>query len=160
MPLKLMGSSAFVAAPPDDAQSLRGLLDAVGMAKVVVIHDGQAAWRLLCENPAVDLVIIHGNLLPDSGLGLVSRLRRNGAASWRWLPVLMVGPVENLPETVTARLAGINEVLALPIVPRLFYEKLIAILSDRESLHSYAGPERRTFDDPGYEGPERRIGYL
>jgi two-component system, chemotaxis family, chemotaxis protein CheY len=159
MPLKLMGSSALVAAPPEDAQVLRGLLDAVGMVQVFPAHDGQQAWRKLIGDEPVDLAIVHLDLLPDSGLGLIDRLRRLGPAERQWLPVLLVGAQDRLPNVVTARLAGINEVLSMPIVPRLFYERLVAILSDREGLHRYVGSDRRFAEDPGYEGPERRVGY-
>lgn len=98
------------------------------------------------------MFVIDTSVIGSSGHEFVKWLRRDGLGSNRFAPVLVVTGHTQISRVQAARDSGANFVLAKPLTPASFLQRIQWLARDRRTFidcPAYAGPERRfKFDGP------------
>lgn len=128
---------------------LRGLLEALGVARIRETADGEAAFAAIRER-APDLLITDYGMHPVNGAELIRLVRRHEDSPDRFLPVIMVTAYSDGELLGLARDAGANEILRKPVSPAALLAHMVAVLDNPRPFirtREYFGPERRRRDD-------------
>jgi two-component system chemotaxis response regulator CheY len=137
---------------------VRTLLIGFGIRQVFEAEDGAAALELFEQNNP-DIIITDWVMPIIDGLEMVQMIRRPNGNVNPFVPIIMLsGHAENRRVT-EARDAGVHEFLCKPISARSLYLRIYSVIAyPRPFVKSaeYFGPDRRRFESPAYQGPERR----
>ena len=125
-------------------------MDAIALLKIVRVHiivadaelelTGQTvASPNEAEKPVIDLL----------GIKFVQRLRYSASSPAAYTPILILIDSPNSKTILSARDAGVNEIVVKPIEARAFCERIINLV-DNPRIHvtsdNYKGPCRRRKD--------------
>ncbi|MBI5612779.1 MAG: diguanylate cyclase [Gammaproteobacteria bacterium] len=77
--------------------------------------DGEEAWEMLCDHPAIELVITDINMPRLTGQQLLVRIRKSDNARIRQLPVIVMTTAEDNVDRNLAFLNGANDFINKPI---------------------------------------------
>lgn len=120
-------------------------------------HGEEAIDRLHGFGP--DLLLTDWLMSPIDGIELTKYVRTNGASPDKFLPIMMVTALTAQKNIVTARDAGVTEVVAKPVSARSLHCKLRhMVLHPRPFVRtaSFFGPDRRRREMRHFTGVERR----
>ena len=138
------------------ASLIRGFLREIGVQTVWSAATGEDAFAILNQYK-VDMAIIDDLTPPLDGLSVVRALRAAGEKKLASIPVIYVTHLRTEESIVSARDAGVTEVLSKPYsFQQLITRMEAAILKPREMIRSekFTGPDRRR--RRGDAPPERR----
>ncbi len=137
---------------------VKAMLNALGMASVRDHANGEQAIEAL-DDFVPDLIITDWMMEPVDGLEYTKFIRANVESPDIFIPViLMTGHTEKW-RIMTARDAGVNELLAKPITAKTLYDRILAVIEKPRPFvrtRSFFGPCRRRVNWKDYMGPERR----
>lgn len=147
----------------DDNQHMRAIVSAV-LAGVGVRHlrearDGAEALAALRDWPA-DVAIVDFQMFPIDGVEFTRMVRNAPDSRNPYLPIVMMTGHSEMARVVEARDAGVTEFIVKPVTAKSLLERLQAVIyRPRPFVRSatYFGPDRRRRDDPGFDGPWRRV---
>lgn len=140
------------------AQLTEAMLRKIGVKDVSVATNGSEALDLLAER-SVDCVVCDGVMPTIDGLEFTIRVRTGLAQSATNMPIMLLTARQEETWANAARDAGANEFVNKPVSLERLEGALRAMLFEpRKFIKSrgYVGPDRRTFEDLNYSGPERR----
>ncbi len=114
----------------DDSSTMRRIikntLGRLGHKDVLEAEHGAEAWKLMEENPDIDVLITDWNMPEMNGLELVKKVRSEG--KYDDLPIIMVTTEGGKAEVITALKAGVNNYIVKPFTPQVLKEKLEDVL--------------------------------
>lgn len=135
------------------------MLTALGMKSVRDYANGQQALAAI-EEFTPDLIITNWMMAPVDGLEFTKFIRSDIDSPDIFTPIiLMTGHTEKW-RIITARDAGVNELLAKPISAKTLYDRILAVIEKPRPFvrtKSFFGPCRRRLNWKEYMGPERRF---
>jgi CheY-like chemotaxis protein len=145
----------------DDHENMRHILGAVlrgyGFTEVRECGDGASALKLLLYFRP-DIVITDFSMPEVDGIAFAQNIRALDDPL-RYVPIILVTGHASATLVLTARDAGVNEVLAKPVTGRNLADRIRRIIEE-ERVHvttaDYVGPDRRRGQHPDYAGPWRR----
>lgn len=121
--------------------------------------DGETALVYFRQH-APDIIVTELDLSPMSGLKMAQRIRgKHTTPGVRDVPIiLMAGNKESL-SIPHVRDAGFDELLMVPFSVDSLVDRILFTLNNPRQFidtDSYAGPDRRRYNDPDYTGSRRR----
>ena len=101
----------------EDSQTTTALLSKYLGSSYEMLHasDGVEAWRMLEENPEIDLVITDINMPNMTGHQLLVKIRKNEDGRYSNLPVIVMTTAEDNVDRNLAFLNGANDFITKPI---------------------------------------------
>ena len=137
---------------------VKAMLNALGIENVHDYSNGEQAIKGL-EDFAPDLIITDWMMTPVDGLEYTRFIRTSIDSPDIYTPIiLMTGHTEKW-RIITARDAGVTELLAKPITAKTLYDRILAVIEKPRPYvrtKSFFGPCRRRVNWREYMGPERR----
>lgn len=122
----------------------------------------EEAMKLLAE-ATIDLLIVDCDMPGVDGYDLVRWLRHSDLEN-AWVPIMMMSGHTRASKVADARDCGANFILARPLAPSVFLERIIWVARDTRRMlkaGGYHGPDRRFQEWGPPEGtPERRADVL
>ncbi|WP_457571777.1 tetratricopeptide repeat protein [Desulfovulcanus sp.] len=110
----------------DDIQPARetvvNMLRVLGFKNIVQAANGEEAWKLLLDNPDVELVISDWKMPIMDGVEFLRKLRRE--PQWEDLPFLFVTSKSEREDVALASDLGVSGYLVKPVTISAFIEKL------------------------------------
>ncbi len=138
---------------------VKAMLVALGMKSVRDYANGEQALEAI-EKFTPDLIITDWMMAPVDGLEFTKFIRSDIDSPDIFTPIiLMTGHTEKW-RIITARDAGVNELLAKPISAKTLYDRILAVIEKPRPFvrtKSFFGPCRRRLNWKEYMGPERRF---
>ena len=138
---------------------VKAMLNALGMKDVRDYANGKQALDAI-QDFTPDLIITDWMMSPVDGLEYTRFIRGDVDSPDIFTPViLMTGHTEKW-RIITARDAGVNELLAKPISAKTLYDRILAVIEKPRPFvrtKSFFGPCRRRGNWKEYMGPERRF---
>ncbi len=137
---------------------IRMLLTGYGARDVLEAEDGAAGLEAFQAN-SPDVVITDWVMPIIDGLELTRMLRSTESSSNPYVAIIMLTGHSEKKRVVEARDVGVTEFLCKPISARALYLRIAnTIVNPRPFIQSrtYFGPDRRRYDNPSYQGEERR----
>jgi two-component system chemotaxis response regulator CheY len=114
----------------DDSSTMRRIikntLARLDYKDVLEAEHGVEAWKILCENENVDVLITDWNMPEMNGLELVKKVRAE--KKYADMPIIMVTTEGGKAEVITALRAGVNNYIVKPFTPQVLKEKLEDVL--------------------------------
>ncbi len=114
----------------DDSSTMRRIikntLGRLGHKDILEAEDGAVAWKVMGDNPDIDILVTDWNMPEMNGLELVKKVRAE--AKYEDLPIIMVTTEGGKTEVITALKAGVNNYIVKPFTPQVLKEKLEAVL--------------------------------
>jgi len=114
----------------DDSSTMRRIikntLARIGHKDVLEAEHGLEAWKIMQENPDIDVLITDWNMPEMNGLELVKKVRAE--SKYDDLPIIMVTTEGGKKEVITALKAGVNNYIVKPFTPQVLKEKLEDVL--------------------------------
>ncbi len=146
----------------DDNHYMRTIVSAMlrslGITNIREASDGAEAMEMVRDwRPDVilcDIVMEHLD-----GIEFTRLIRTASDSPHPYVPIIMITGHTDRDKVISARDAGVNELIAKPLTARALIDRLKAVLdSDRPWVKSpvYTGPCRRRRKLPNYDGPRRR----
>lgn len=118
----------------------------------------EEAMKLL-EVSTIDLLIVDCDMPGMDGYDLVKWLRHSDLEN-AWVPIMMMSGHTRADKVTDARDCGANFILARPLAPSVFLERILWVARDTRRMlkaGGYHGPDRRFQEWGPPEGtPERR----
>lgn len=143
---------------PTSAKLLDHMIRKMGVKDVLIANNGLEGLDTLANN-AVDCVICDGVMPEVDGLEFTIRVRTGAAQSTANMPIMLLTARQEESWANAARDAGANEFLNKPVSLERLDGAMRSMLFEPSKFiksRGYVGPDRRTFQDPNYAGPERR----
>lgn len=137
---------------------VRSLLHGFGSRQVFEAEDGASGLEMV-ENFNPDIMITDWAMPIFDGLELVQLIRNPDTCDHAYIPIIMLTGHSEKDRVLRARDLGVTEFLCKPISAKSLYDRIYNIVVNPRPFirtANYFGPDRRRFDDPNYEGPERR----
>ena len=137
---------------------VRSLLNAFGIREVIEAEDGANALELYNAHTP-DLLITDWAMPIIDGLELTRLIRNPNSKANPYIPIIVLTGHAERKRVIEARDAGVTEFLAKPISAKALYTRLAGTVTHPRSFvrtKTYFGPDRRRYDNPNYNGPERR----
>lgn len=106
-----------------------------------------------------DVIITDWAMEPLDGLDFVRLVRKGADSPNPYVPIILLTGHTEMHRVLEARDSGVNEILAKPISIKSLYSRLVSLIEEPRPFikaKNYFGPCRRRFQDPHYNGPERR----
>lgn len=136
------------------------ILRSLGCTKIRAARNGREAIDYLAVY-TTDILLTDWMMSPIDGIELTRYVRASKASPNPFLPIMMITGYSSLYDVLTARDAGVTELLTKPISVQALYGKFRRlILNPRPFVRtaSFFGPDRRHREGRGgYSGLERRI---
>lgn len=159
MPLKLKALSVLVV---EDVPAMRDLLVSslklLGVGRVYATTNGESGFEEFCrERP--DIVLTDWVMEPMNGIELTKLIRTDPRSPNQMAPIILVTGYSALSRIVTARDAGVTELLIKPFRISDLAKRLTSTINKPRDfvIHSsFVGPDRRRKRDDTYAGPFRR----
>jgi CheY-like chemotaxis protein len=123
---------------------LRAMLQGFGARRIYDAEDGAAGLEML-DRVSPDILIVDWVMPVLDGLEMV-RLIRQPDHPMAFIPIIMVTSHTEKKRIVTARNAGVHEVLSKPISANALYQRIASVVTQpREFIRSeaYFGPKLR-----------------
>ncbi|MGB0748992.1 MAG: response regulator [Magnetospiraceae bacterium] len=146
----------------DDSQHmlvlLSSILNALGVRNIKQAPDGSDALAIMRDFPT-DIVICDWLMKPTDGLTFTRVVRTAKDSPNPYIPIILLTAHTELSRVKEARDAGVNEVLAKPVAPKLMYDRLVRIIDNPRSFIQslmYTGPDRRRKNVGPPKGEDRR----
>lgn len=137
---------------------VRSVLFTFGIQKVGLALDGETGFRRFKEmNP--DIVICDWMMEPMNGIALTKKIRSSEESPNRFAPIILMTGYSEKSRIITARDAGVTELLVKPFKARDLYRRISQIIErPRQFVNSedFFGPDRRRKRQTQYAGPMRR----
>jgi CheY-like chemotaxis protein len=137
---------------------LKSLLHALGLKQVYEAAEGAAAFEALRErNP--DFILTDLSMKPMDGIEFTRQVRGSKDSPNPYIPIIMVTGHTERPLIMTARDAGVTEILAKPITARSLMLRIAQVIDKPRAFvrcGDYFGPDRRRRTPEDYAGPWRR----
>jgi CheY-like chemotaxis protein len=150
----------------DDNRNMRTivmtLLKSLGVQQIRAAQDGGQALKVL-DDWAADVAIVDFRMEPMDGVTFTRRVRTDPDGKNPYLPIIMLTGYADKVRVLEARDAGITEIATKPVNAKTLFARLNAVIVNPRPFirtERYFGPDRRRKQDPGYDGPERRVGQL
>ena len=137
---------------------VKAILNAMRIKNIRFSGDAADAFGEMRQFPP-DIVITDWAMEPLDGLDFVRLVRKGGDSPNPYVPVILLTGHTEMHRVLEARDSGVNEILAKPISIKSLYSRISSIVENtRPFIRSpgYFGPCRRRYNDPNYDGPERR----
>ena len=137
---------------------VKAILNAMRIKNIRFSGDAADAFGEMRQFPP-DIVITDWAMEPLDGLDFVRLVRKGGDSPNPYVPVILLTGHTEMHRVLEARDSGVNEILAKPISIKSLYSRISSIVENtRPFIRSpgYFGPCRRRYNDPAYDGPERR----
>jgi len=116
----------------DDSSTMRRIikntLNRLGYKELFEAEHGLEAWKVLEDNPGIDVLITDWNMPEMNGLELVKKVRAE--ERYKEMPIIMVTTEGGKTEVITALKAGVNNYIVKPFTPQVLKEKLGAVLGE------------------------------
>ncbi|MCI5049000.1 MAG: response regulator [Rickettsiales bacterium] len=158
------------------ANLIKSMLEAVGFRKITIARDGYEVMATLTRNN-VHLLITDWSLKPSpevelpeefkakwklfpvtNGCSLIECIRHDRGSPSPFLPVIIMTPPTKPGAILSARDAGVHEILVKPLTAQLLFDRLTSVI-ERPRIFitsaDYKGPCRRR-KYQAYKGQERR----
>ena len=114
----------------DDSSTMRRIikntLARLNYKDVLEAEDGAVAWKVMCENSDIDVLITDWNMPEMNGLELVKKVRAQ--EKYEDMPIIMVTTEGGKTEVIVALKAGVNNYIVKPFTPAVLKEKLEDVL--------------------------------
>jgi two-component system chemotaxis response regulator CheY len=126
-------------------ETLRAILQAVGISRISHAGDAAQAMNMLEEQP-FDMVLCDFNLGATNGLSLVRSIRKTGGIGNPNVPIVMITAHAETDRVAEAQAAGVDDFLVKPIEPDTLTHCLTKLFDRSRSFvktRTYAGPDRR-----------------
>jgi CheY-like chemotaxis protein len=136
----------------------RSLLNGFGISDVRIVSDSHLVLDHIASGD-IDIVLLDWDMSPLNGLDLTRKIRLDENSPDRYLPIIIMTGHTEMSLVLEARDAGVTEFLAKPMTVRSLYQRLLSVIERPRPFvraSDYFGPDRRRFEDPNYDGPERR----
>jgi len=133
---------------PHMASMLRIILNDLGVTKIWSARDGEDALRIFSRQK-IDIAIIDELEAPLDGLSIVRVLRTAETDELQRIPVIYMTTRRSRQEIITARDAGVTEILSKPFSAAQFMARFETIVKKpRQMVRSdnFIGPDRRRRD--------------
>lgn len=159
MPIKFENLSVLIVedAPPM-LELLSGVLEVLGVKKIITARDGEQAWdRFQKEKP--DIIITDWLMDPMDGIELTMKIRRDGLSIDRMVPIIVMTGYSAITRVSLARDIGVTEFLVKPFTAVDLARRIQAIIErprDFVDAESFFGPDRRRRKAMDFNGPDRR----
>ncbi len=147
----------------DDNHHMRMLLTeilrAIGVRHVFEASDGAEALQAMRQHP-IDIVMTDLAMQPLDGIDFTRLLRNSPDSPNPMAPVVMITGHSTMRRVNEARDVGVTEFLSKPVTARGVIERITRVIDHPRPFvrcNDYFGPDRRRRDDPGYNGPYRRV---
>ena len=138
---------------------VKAMLTALGMKSVRDYANGQQALEAI-EEFTPDLIITDWMMAPVDGLEFTKFIRSDIDSPDIFTPIILMTGYTEKWRIITARDAGVNELLAKPISAKTLYDRILAVIEKPRPFvrtKSFFGPCRRRLNWKEYMGPERRF---
>jgi len=127
------------------AKIMRSILEAfeVGQVHLAVTYDD--AVKIL-NNRRFDCIFVDNMTCEKNGLELARYIRHSEDEELRVIPIILSTTFTGFKSIISARDAGVTEILAKPVSPDQIIEKMAnAIFKQRDFIDNdvYSGPDRR-----------------
>lgn len=135
------------------------MLEALGVGEVICAENGKEGYDLFQEIEP-DIVITDWAMEDVDGIALTRRIRTDKENVNRAVPIIMLTGFDAEHRVTEARDAGVTEFLAKPFTATELAKRIAHVINhprDFVEFSTFTGPDRRRHDDPGYEGPCKRI---
>ena len=136
----------------------RSVLQTFGVNQVYSAYGSDEGYDTYCRvNP--DLIIIDWLEDPDNGLELTRRVRTESKSPNPFIPVILMTGYSQKRRVLQARDSGITEFLVKPFTAKALYLKIEQLVERPRhfvSTENYFGPDRRRKLENEYAGPDRR----
>lgn len=136
---------------------LRTILRTLGARDIIEAPEGGEGIKLTQENHP-DIIITDWAMEPMDGIEMVKTLRQSNEDKIKYVPIIMLTGFSERARIIAARDSGINEYLLKPIVPKMLYSRIRAVIEQPRRFVKtdiYFGPDRRRGDQQ-FEGPDKR----
>lgn len=114
----------------DDSSTMRRIikntLQRLGHEIVLEAEHGVEAWKILGDNPDIEVLVTDWNMPEMNGLELVKKVRAE--QKYATMPIIMVTTEGGKAEVITALKAGVNNYIVKPFTPQVLKEKLEDVL--------------------------------
>ncbi len=145
---------------PPMLELVAGVLDVLGVRKVITAHNGEQAWeRFQKEKP--DIIITDWLMEPIDGIELTMKIRRDGLSIDRMVPIIVMTGYSAITRVSLARDIGVTEFLVKPFTANDLARRILSIIErprDFVDAETFFGPDRRRRKPGDFEGPDRREG--
>jgi len=145
----------------DDNTNMRRILRAMvagfGVKAIYEAEDGAAALEEISRNDP-DVVILDWLMPLVDGNELTRRIRASQAPGC-FVPIIAITAHTQKRRVIQARDSGVTEVMCKPVSARGLYLRIAnCILNQRDFVRTkgFFGPDRRRFQNPSFQGGERR----
>lgn len=137
---------------------VRSLLHGFGSRQVYEAEDGAAGLEAV-ETYGPDVLIIDWAMPIFDGIELVQMIRNPDSCKNAYVPIIMLTGHAEKHRVIQARDVGVNEFLCKPISAKSLYDRIYnVVMNPRPFIRTktFFGPDRRRFNNPTYNGGERR----
>lgn len=157
--LNLKGLSFLIADANLHLQAIvKGMLQGFGAKRVELATDGDIVLGRT-RSELVDLLICDCHLPGMDGFDLVRAIRHEENNPNRFTPIIVLTSHTQAHNVERARDCGANLVLAKPVSPKVFYDRLLRVAEDPRPFvigQDYVGPDRRFRIEDRKDRAERR----
>lgn len=136
---------------------LRAMVAGFGFAQVYEADDGADALECIASHDP-DLVIVDWLMPIINGAELTRRIRTSSEPGC-FVPIIAVTAHSEKRRIIEARDKGVTEIMCKPVSPKGLYLRVVnCILHPRDFIRTktFFGPDRRRFQNPDFNGEERR----
>jgi len=144
---------------PNMRALVKAMLYALGLKTVRDHANGQQAISAL-EKFTPDLIITDWMMAPVDGLAYTDFIRTDSSSPDPFTPIILMTGHTEFRRVITARDAGVTELLAKPISARTLYDRILAVIEKPRPFvrtKHFFGPCRRRVNWDEYLGPEKRL---
>lgn len=136
----------------------RSVLQTFGVNQVYSAYGCDEGYDTFIRvNP--DLVVIDWLEDPNNGLELTRRIRTNKKSPNPFIPIVLMTGYSQKKRVLQARDSGITEFLVKPFTAKALYQKIEQLIERPRHFvasENYFGPDRRRKREGEYAGPDRR----
>jgi len=138
---------------------VKNILAALQVSAISEAEDGVDAFKLIKSGTMPDIIILDWNMPTLDGIDFIRLVRTGDDSPNPYVPIIMMTAHSEYAKVVSARDAGVTEILVKPLSAKSLYSRIASIiLKPRPFVKSktYFGPDRRRVVNPAYPGTERR----
>lgn len=139
---------------------LTQVLQRMGFGNIQVVKDGEAAMRVLRQEPK-DILITEWHLQSVDGIALTNHIRHSEESTDRLLPIIMMTARAERQDVEEARDAGITEFVVKPYSSVTVFKRIQQVIDNPRPFllaQYYVGPDRRR-RELEFDGDNRRTSF-
>lgn len=137
---------------------VRTLLRAFGSREIYEAEDGASGLEAV-EAYSPDILITDIKMPIFDGIELTQMIRNPEGSKQPFLPIIVLSAYSEKKHVIQARDAGVTEFLCKPVSASSLYKRIQNMIENpRQFIRTkdFFGPDRRRFNNPNYNGEERR----